>query len=176
MDCSPSGSSVHEILQARILEWVAISFSRASSQSRDQTWVSHIASSLYRLSHQSSRLIHKRLLWNKLFWEHKEGYPTWPESPRKLPGKMTVEWSWRLEASQTKMKGNSFQICGMLLSRSKRPISSIVYNVLKLSCSVLEAGWDQNQSGSAQRLVLSPSHIVAQRTISNSTQIECFRL
>ena len=31
MDCSPSGSSVHGILQARILEWVAISFSRGSS-------------------------------------------------------------------------------------------------------------------------------------------------
>ena len=34
MDCSPPGSSVHGISQARILEWVAISFSR------DQTWVS----------------------------------------------------------------------------------------------------------------------------------------
>ena len=34
MDCSPPGSSVHEIFQARILEWVAISFSRESSQSR----------------------------------------------------------------------------------------------------------------------------------------------
>ena len=32
VDCSPSGSSVHGILQARILEWVAISFSRGSSQ------------------------------------------------------------------------------------------------------------------------------------------------
>ena len=31
MDCSPPGSSVHGILQARILEWVAISFSRRSS-------------------------------------------------------------------------------------------------------------------------------------------------
>ena len=31
MDCSPPGSSVHEILQVRILEWVAISFSRGSS-------------------------------------------------------------------------------------------------------------------------------------------------
>ena len=31
MDCSPPGSSVHGILQARILEWVAISFSRGSS-------------------------------------------------------------------------------------------------------------------------------------------------
>ena len=43
VDCSPPGSSVHGILQARILEWVAISFSRGSSWPRVQTWVSHIA-------------------------------------------------------------------------------------------------------------------------------------
>ena len=40
MDCNPPGSYVHEIFQARILEWVAISFSRGSSQPRDRTWVS----------------------------------------------------------------------------------------------------------------------------------------
>ena len=40
MDCKPPGSSVHEIFQARILEWVAISFSRGSSQPRDRTRVS----------------------------------------------------------------------------------------------------------------------------------------
>ena len=39
MDCSPPGSSVHEIFQTRILEWVAIFFSRGSSQPRDQTQV-----------------------------------------------------------------------------------------------------------------------------------------
>ena len=43
LDCGSPGSSVHGILQARILEWVAILFSRGSSQPRDQTWVSHIA-------------------------------------------------------------------------------------------------------------------------------------
>ena len=43
MDCSPPGSSVYGILQARILEWVAIPFSLGSSQPRDQTWVSCIA-------------------------------------------------------------------------------------------------------------------------------------
>ena len=42
MNCSPPGSSVHWILQARILEWVAIPFTRGSSWPRDQTWVSHI--------------------------------------------------------------------------------------------------------------------------------------
>ena len=40
MDCSPPGSSVHGILQARTLAWVAISFSRGSSQPRDRTHVS----------------------------------------------------------------------------------------------------------------------------------------
>ena len=39
-DYSPPGSSVHGILQARILEWVAIPFSRGSSWPRDWTWVS----------------------------------------------------------------------------------------------------------------------------------------
>ena len=40
MDCSPPGSSVHELLQARILEWAAIFFSRGFSRPRDQTQVS----------------------------------------------------------------------------------------------------------------------------------------
>ena len=42
MDCSPPGSSVHGTLQARILEWVSMLFSRASSPSRDITHVSCI--------------------------------------------------------------------------------------------------------------------------------------
>ena len=42
MDCSLPGSSVHGILQERILEWFAISFSWGSSQPRDWTWVSCI--------------------------------------------------------------------------------------------------------------------------------------
>ena len=40
MDCSPPGSSVYGILQARILEWVTFPFSRGSSQPRDRTQVS----------------------------------------------------------------------------------------------------------------------------------------
>ena len=43
MDCSLSGSSIHEIFQARVLEWIAISFSRGSSQPRNRTQVSRIA-------------------------------------------------------------------------------------------------------------------------------------
>ena len=42
MDCSPPGSSVHGTLQARILEWGAMSSCRGSSPPRDQAQVSHI--------------------------------------------------------------------------------------------------------------------------------------
>ena len=43
VDCSPPGSSVHGILQARILGWVAMPSSRGSSQPRDGTWVSYVS-------------------------------------------------------------------------------------------------------------------------------------
>ena len=64
MDCSPPGSSVHGILQARILEWVAIPFSRGSSWPRDWTRVSCIAGGFFTVwapreasYHQSSLLL-----------------------------------------------------------------------------------------------------------------------
>ena len=47
MDCNLPGSSVHGILQARTLEWVAVSFSRESSQARDRTQVSRIAGGFF---------------------------------------------------------------------------------------------------------------------------------
>ena len=49
MDCSLPAFSVHGILQARILEWVTISFSRGSSQPRDQTRVSRIGGRRFNL-------------------------------------------------------------------------------------------------------------------------------
>ena len=49
MDCSLPGSSLHGILQARVLEWVAISFSRGSSWPRDQTRVSRIPGRCFNL-------------------------------------------------------------------------------------------------------------------------------
>ena len=54
MDCSLPDSSVHRILQARILEWVAMPFSRRSSWPRDKTWVSYIQADFYHLSHKGS--------------------------------------------------------------------------------------------------------------------------
>ena len=47
MECSPLGSSIHGIFQAKILEWVTIPFSRGSSLRRDRTQVSCIAGRLF---------------------------------------------------------------------------------------------------------------------------------
>ena len=47
LDCSQWGSSVHGIFQAKILEWVAILFSRESSQHRDQTQFSYISDGFF---------------------------------------------------------------------------------------------------------------------------------
>ena len=49
VNCSLPGFSVHGILQARILEWVAITFSSGSSRPRDQMWVSRIAGRCFTL-------------------------------------------------------------------------------------------------------------------------------
>ena len=89
MDCSLPGSSVHGIFQARILEWAAISFSRGSSQPRDQTQLSCIVGRcFYHLSHQGS------LYWRKIQFPLEEkwelGEPFTPlmiyKNLRSLPG------------------------------------------------------------------------------------------
>ena len=56
LDCSPPGSSVHGIFQARILDWVAISFSRGSSWPKHWTCVSCIAGRFF-----TSRVVGKAL-------------------------------------------------------------------------------------------------------------------
>ena len=66
MDVSPPDSSVYGILQARILEWTAISFSRGSSWPRDQTWVSCTAGRFFTIwatkeALDSSLLVYKKV-------------------------------------------------------------------------------------------------------------------
>ena len=57
MDYSLSGSSVQGIFQARVLEWVAISFSRGSSQPKENLGLPNYRHTLYRLSHQGKAKI-----------------------------------------------------------------------------------------------------------------------
>ena len=64
MDCSLLGSSVHGILQAIMLEWVAIPFSKGSSQPRDQTRISwHWQAGSLPLSHHGSMFILIAIKW-----------------------------------------------------------------------------------------------------------------
>ena len=66
MDYSPTGSSIHGILQARILEWVAIPFSRGSSQSRDRSQVSCIAGQIFtiRPTRDLSKIMYLHVILN----------------------------------------------------------------------------------------------------------------
>ena len=70
MDCSPPGSSVHGVLKARILEWVASPFSRWSFQPRDQTQVSLIAGGFFtNWATGEAPLKHVNLSISPLDWE-----------------------------------------------------------------------------------------------------------
>ena len=77
MDCTPWGSFVHGILQARILGWIAISFSRWSSWPRGWTWVSCIAGRFFtiwatrkEITVRALSLVFLRPLWEMLFTEY----------------------------------------------------------------------------------------------------------
>ena len=91
MDCSPPGSSVHEIFPARILEWVAIPFSSGSSWPRDGTCISHISCIASRffaiyLSHQGRETFsgrHFQQMLRKSDWKDQIG--------RRLN---PTHWSW----------------------------------------------------------------------------------
>ena len=109
MDCSPPGSSVHGILQARILEWVAISYSSGYSRPRDRTPVPAApalqADSLL-LSHRGSPNIKGLLRHEKCFSQF------WRNS---LPGLQTARFSSCCHtASPLQMPGVS--ICPNFLS------------------------------------------------------------
>ena len=63
MDCSPPGSSVYGVLQARILQWVAIPFCKRSSQPSNQTQVSRIAGGFFEPSGTSRKALNLTLIW-----------------------------------------------------------------------------------------------------------------
>ena len=68
MDCSPPGSSIHGIFQARVLEWIAISFSRGFSQPRNWTRVSRIAGRCFTIW-ATSNPTHRHIPWGNQSWK-----------------------------------------------------------------------------------------------------------
>ena len=114
MDCSPPGSSVHGILQARIQEWVANPFSREYSWPKDQTWVSCIIGKLFTISVtregpslQISPLLSLNLFLNSL----PPGLQRGSIIPPKVPADKIkhVPGNWILKSSLEKKKTWKFQ-------------------------------------------------------------------
>ena len=90
MDCSLTDSSVHGILQARILEWVAIAFSRGSSQPKDWTWISCTAGSLF------------------TFWVTREAHTKWS----KVKKKRKANTLYGRQQKKHRCKEQTFGLCG----------------------------------------------------------------
>ena len=108
-DCSPSGSSVHGILQASILEWVAISSSRGSSWLRDRTCISCLAGRSFLFPEPSVPIPpcsdEKMGLWDAC------------DLPRSVGHRDCVRLS-RLSATGHKL--SSWSQCQMTLTRHKK--------------------------------------------------------
>ena len=128
MVCSPPVFSIHEISQTRILEWVTISFSRGSSQPRDQTRASAEAPELQAdslpLSHQGSpHMLHtlvtihrshnvdvspkmKGRKWNNVICSYMDGpgdyHPKWskPDRERQISHEITYMWNLKYDTNE----------------------------------------------------------------------------
>ena len=94
-DCSPWGSSVHGVLQARIPEWVAISFSRGSSWTRDQPCVSHITGRFFTI--EPLYVVTHKLAFSLLNWLER----VFPFSPTDLNSLNSREFGWSCKCGQT---------------------------------------------------------------------------
>jgi len=105
MGCSPLGSSVHEILQERTLEWVAIPFSTGSSWPRDQTQVSCIAGKFF-----TTELLGKGILlsykkeWNNAICTNmnatRDYYTKQSKLERQIPYDITYMWDLKYDTTE----------------------------------------------------------------------------
>ena len=124
MDCSLPGSSIHGILQARILEWVAISFSSGSSWPRDRTQVSRIAGRCFNLWATMAQMVkHHPAMQEIQVWSLGREDPLrrkWQPTSVILPGKFHGQRSlvgyspWDCEESDTTERLHFREICAIL--------------------------------------------------------------
>ena len=109
MDCSPPGSSIHGIFQARILEWVAILFSRGSSQPRDQAQISRFAGRFFTI--WATRETPRTLEWVAVPFSRESSQPRDRTQVSCIAGRFFTRWATR-EAS-------TFQFTYLVLSHCK---------------------------------------------------------
>ena len=139
MDCSPPGSSVHVTSQARVLEWVAISFSRGSSQPRDRTHISSVSCTDRQILNH----------WVSMNWLVVFKY--------LKTGKYQFRIFWRAPWGFRKLTGNS--ACGLHIfafiilthtraSERQGKMASMFFQRLQSVITYLSAGpwyWDQKE-------------------------------
>ena len=112
VDCSPPGSSLHGILQARTLEWVSIFFSMGSSQPRDGTRVFHISGRRFNLWATREALVKNR----------KKNSKHIPCSLCYMPVKAKVK--------HKKSKRNAEELC-VCTKKKKKIVSNMKENVVR---------------------------------------------
>ena len=143
--------TVHGILQARILEWVAVPFSRGSSQSRDWTQVSRVAGRFFTSwATREARVVKNPPVTTgnsgdavsipgvgRFYWRRK-----WQPTPVCLPGKFHGQKSGGLQSMGSHRAGHNWarthtQIHGTLLKRWKETNVPHMYCFFISKCSVI---------------------------------------
>ena len=134
IDCSPPGSSVHGILQARTLEWVAMLSSRGFSQPRDWTQVSCIGEQSHLEALTRFRWLKKK---NVIFTE----LPA-TDSPSQASTEHEP-WTSRCSRWITKGRGTRDQIANICcIIKIARELKNNIYLCFTLSCGVGEDSWE----------------------------------
>ena len=126
MDCSLPGSSLHGVLQARVLEWVAISFSRGSSQPRDRTWASCIPGRHFNLWDESVLLAFSRERTAIAITLQEEGH-SWTMK-NSLTSKVTIQKHCRSSQRWDPISGHSFPT-DLLADKQAKMVSVEVYSM-----------------------------------------------
>ena len=148
MDCSPQGFSVHGIFQERLLEWAAISYSRASAQPRDQTRVSwnYWQGNSFPLSH----LVSPRRWADGEFLVFTHRFPN-----------QTGPSLWRLELPLPSTLGPQIRVwgwdhAGAPCSSEKEEGRALSWRDPHLTCTVSSSGDEGTRSDSRSQVELTP--------------------
>ena len=119
MDCSPPGSSVYDISQARISEWVAVYFFRGSSRPKDQTCITCVGRQSLPSSHQRSPAL---FLWvsiksapfisSLLLFSHMSDFATTWTATRQASLSFIISWSLlKFMSIESVMPSNHLILC-----------------------------------------------------------------
>ena len=138
--CSPPVSSVHGILQTRILEWVAFPFSRGSSQPRDQTCIFYASYHMQEICHQICRWHHpygrkRRGTKEPLDESEREEWKGWLKTQHSKNKHHSI-WSHHFMANRWGNNGNSVRLYFLGLQNQLQIVTAAMK--LKDACSLEE--------------------------------------